>query len=59
MLPRAPTSVASLNDPLFHHRHRRALCFSSAAGAEVHMRALFAGVLLSFAVVTLLVFWDA
>jgi hypothetical protein len=39
-----------------------ALCFSSAAGADVHMRALFAGVLgvlLSLAVLTLLVFWDA
>jgi len=39
-----------------------ALCFSSAAGADVHMRALFAGVLgvlLSLGVLTLLVFWDA
>lgn len=39
-----------------------ALCFSSAAGANVHMRALFAGVLgvlLVLALLTLLVFWDA
>jgi len=39
-----------------------ALCFSSAAGADVHMRPLFAGVLgvlLSLGVLTLLVFWDA
>jgi hypothetical protein len=39
-----------------------ALCFSSTAGADVHMRALFAGilgVLLSLVVLTLLVFWDA
>lgn len=39
-----------------------ALCFSSAAGADVHMRALFAGVLgvlLVLALLTLLVFWDA
>jgi len=39
-----------------------ALCFSSAAGADVHMRALFAGVLgvlLVLALITLLVFWDA
>jgi hypothetical protein len=39
-----------------------ALCFSSAASADVHMRALFAGVLgvlLSLALLTLLVFWDA
>jgi hypothetical protein len=39
-----------------------ALCFSSAAGANVHMRALFAGVLgvlLVLSLLTLLVFWDA
>ena len=39
-----------------------ALCFSSAAGANVHTRALFAGVLgvlLVLALLTLLVFWDA
>ena len=39
-----------------------ALCFSSAAGANVYMRALFAGVLgvlLVLALLTFLVFWDA
>jgi hypothetical protein len=39
-----------------------ALCFSSAAGASVHMRALFPGVLgvlFVLALLTLLVFWDA
>jgi len=39
-----------------------ALCFSGATGADVHIRPLFAGVLgvlLSLAVLTLLVFWDA
>jgi hypothetical protein len=39
-----------------------AFCFTSAVGANVHTRALLAGVLgvlLTFAVLTLLVFWDA
>jgi len=37
------------------------LCFSSAAGADVHMHTLFTGVLdvlLSLGVLTLLIFWD-